>query len=379
MFPWIDIGPWEIGPFTIHAFGVLVGLAIITGVHMSQRDADKRGLNPVIMSEAQIWAIVVGFIMAHWVSVIFYFPERVRQDPLELLRIWKGISSFGGFIGGVTGLVVYLKLVKKVDPWPYIDSIGYGFAFAWILGRMGCTTAHDHPGRMTEFAFSVSYPYNLHGAPQFQDAAVNHALPWVQRYDLGLYELIFAVVLVTVLVITNRKAKRYAGYNVTVLALMYAPVRFFFDYLRIVDKTYDGLTPGQYLALGIFALGLWMAISRRKKWHEQQEAAAREEAEKTKKKGKGKKGGGNKDADKKSADKKDADKKDADKKDADKKSADKKSADKKSADKKSADKKSADKKDADEQDDGTDSTESEPEDNDEKPKNKSGKKKRKKR
>jgi phosphatidylglycerol:prolipoprotein diacylglycerol transferase len=242
---------------------------------MSQRDADKRGLSPAIVSEMQIWAIVVGFLVAHWVSVIFYFPERVLKDPLELLWVWKGISSFGGLLGGVLGLVIYLKWIKKLDVWPYIDAIAYGFAWAWVLGRMGCTTAHDHPGRVTDFWFSVSYPAYQSGAtpgqmlpyddvPRLVIPELERALPWVQRFDLGFYEMLFALVLVTVLWTTNRHAKRFPGYNVTVLALLYAPVRFGFDFLRISDKTYLGLTPGQYIAIGTLGLGLWMLFYRLK-------------------------------------------------------------------------------------------------------------------
>jgi len=272
MIPYFAPGPWNIGPFTIHAFGILVGLAIIFGVTMTQRDADKRGLNQAIISEAQIWALVVGFVLAHWVSVIFYFPERIREDPMELLYIWKGISSFGGFLGGIGGLLFYFKL-KKVDVWPHFDSFGWGFAWAWILGRMGCTVAHDHPGKVTDFFFAVQYPAYQGAIPGVsqpttdvaQTALFNKTLPLVGRYDLGLYELIFAIGLVTILFIFNRKANRFAGFNVTMLALIYAPVRFFFDYLRIVDnKIFLGMTPGQLFAIALFGLGIWMLVTRLK-------------------------------------------------------------------------------------------------------------------
>lgn len=272
MIPYFAPGPWNIGPFTIHAFGILVGLAIIFGVTMTQRDADRRGLNPAVISEAQIWALVVGFVLAHWVSVIFYFPERIREDPLELIYIWKGISSFGGFLGGIGGLLFYFKL-KKVDVWPHFDSFGWGFAWAWILGRMGCTVAHDHPGKITDFPFSVQYPAHLGAIPGVSQPVTDvpqaelfkQTLPLVQRFDLGFYELIFAILLVAVLFIFNRKSQRFAGFNVTMLALVYAPVRFFFDYLRIVDnKIFLGLTPGQLFAIGLFALGIWMLVTRLK-------------------------------------------------------------------------------------------------------------------
>lgn len=272
MIPYFSPGPWHIGPFTIHAFGIMVGLAIIFGVTMTQRDADKRGLSQAVISEAQIWALVVGFVMAHWVSVIFYFPERIKEDPLELLYIWKGISSFGGFLGGIGGLLFYFKL-KKVDVWPHFDAFGWGFAWAWILGRLGCTMAHDHPGKVTDFVFSVQYPAFAGAIPGInqptgdvaQSALFNRTLPLVQRFDLGFYEMIFAVTLVTILFIFNRKANRFAGFNVTMLALMYAPVRFFFDYLRIVDnKILWGMTPAQLFAIGLFGLGIWMLVTRLK-------------------------------------------------------------------------------------------------------------------
>ena len=39
--------------------------------------------------------------------------------------------------------------------------------------------------------------------------------------------------------------------------MLYAPVRFFLDFLREADKTYDGLTPGHYSSLVTLGLGIW--------------------------------------------------------------------------------------------------------------------------
>jgi phosphatidylglycerol:prolipoprotein diacylglycerol transferase len=70
------------------------------------------------------------------------------------------------------------------------------------------------------------------------------------------------MILASVLWLTNRHAKRFAGYNVAMLAMLYAPVRFGFDYLRVADAKYLGFTPGQFFSVAIFALGLWIYISR---------------------------------------------------------------------------------------------------------------------
>ena len=95
--------------------------------------------------------------MAHLVSVIFYFPERIKENPLVLLNVWSGLSSFGGFLGAFLAFLYYTKK-EKIPRLPYADSVALGLAVGWIFGRTGCFTAHDHPGRHTSFFLSVNYP-----------------------------------------------------------------------------------------------------------------------------------------------------------------------------------------------------------------------------
>ena len=84
--------------------------------------------------------------MAHLVSVIFYFPERIRENPLVLVYIWSGLSSFGGFLGAALAFL-YFTRKEKIPALPYADAVALGLVIGWIFGRTGCFTAHDHPGR----------------------------------------------------------------------------------------------------------------------------------------------------------------------------------------------------------------------------------------
>jgi len=38
----------------------------------------------------------------------------------------------------------------------YLDVIAYVFPFAWAIGRLACTVAHDHPGTLTAFPLGIS-------------------------------------------------------------------------------------------------------------------------------------------------------------------------------------------------------------------------------
>ncbi len=157
MIPYHQFGPWHLGPFTVYPFGILVGMAILIGTWVAQNRAEQLGLNPKAFSELIIWLFIGGFSMAHVVSVVFYFPERLKENPLELLMFWRGISSFGGFFGGVLAIWIYTKKYK-MPLWTTLDALAFGMTVAWIFGRMGCTVAFDHPGKPTHFFLAFKNP-----------------------------------------------------------------------------------------------------------------------------------------------------------------------------------------------------------------------------
>ncbi len=139
------------------------------------KEGARRGLDPQDVKFLNVRIVFGGFIMAHLVSVIFYFPERIRENPWVLLYIWSGLSSFGGFLGAALAFL-YFTRKEKIPALPYADSVALGLAVGWIFGRTGCFTAHDHPGLHTNFFLAVRYPDG-------------------PRHDLGLDELLFTIVI----------------------------------------------------------------------------------------------------------------------------------------------------------------------------------------
>jgi phosphatidylglycerol:prolipoprotein diacylglycerol transferase len=52
-----------------------------------------------------------------------------------------------------------------------------------------------------------------------------------------------------------------------VLAVTYSVSRFFLDFLRasdlsFVDRRYLGLTPAQFIVVGLFAVGVWLLVRK---------------------------------------------------------------------------------------------------------------------
>jgi phosphatidylglycerol---prolipoprotein diacylglyceryl transferase len=246
VLPYFPQPTFHLGPITIHAFGVLVALAMIVGMRFVRRRAAADGLDPVVADRMVTWVLIGGFIGAHLVDRFIYFPGQTLQDPISILRFWDGLSSFGGFIGAVAGTLLFFRKNPTLPRWRLMDAVAYGFPFGWIFGRLGCFVAFDHPGAPTSFFLGQK---NADG---------------VTIHNLGFEEALYTVFIAAVFWVLGRKA-RPAGFFVAMLAIVYAPVRFLFDFLRTRDVRYVGLTPGQWGALALLVVGVLLLRRAQKK------------------------------------------------------------------------------------------------------------------
>jgi phosphatidylglycerol:prolipoprotein diacylglycerol transferase len=239
----------KLGPLTLHLFGALVACAVLVGSWVIRRRAIKEGLDPEKIGRMVFWILVGGFIGAHLVDRFIYFPRETMADPITILKVWQGISSFGGFLGAAVAVMLFIRREKLgAEKWRYLDAIAYGFVFGWIFGRAGCFVAFDHPGGVSDFFLA-----QLHR--EIDDT-------YVGRHNLGLYEcLYFAIVLAPLFWAVGKKRKK-PGFYLGLICISYAPIRFMLDFSRIVDTHYFGLTPGQWGSIALVLLGIFFLFKR---------------------------------------------------------------------------------------------------------------------
>jgi len=242
MIPYFDGHLFDVAGVPVHMFGLLVALGVIVGDRIAVMQGVLRGIEAKDVKFLNARIVIVGFIVAHLVSVIFYFPERIKESPLILLNVWAGLSSFGGFLGALLAFLYYTR-TEEIPALPYADAVALGLAVGWIFGRTGCFTAHDHPGLRSTFFLAVRYPDG-------------------PRHDLGLEELLFTLVMTAILFRYAQKP-RVPGRVIGLFAVMYAPVRFGLDFLRArdvarPDERYAALTPAQWACLATFGVGVWL-------------------------------------------------------------------------------------------------------------------------
>jgi phosphatidylglycerol:prolipoprotein diacylglycerol transferase len=226
----------------------------------------------------RVWVLGLGFLISHILDELVCHPDAIVQNPLSLLEIPNGLSSVGGFIGALVGGIMWkyvtftragflFRPVLRPTPLeilPYADVILGIFPIGWAFGRAGCSIVHDHPG-----AFASKDAWLAVAWPTSDSDGVHHVFGplhavWGSgpRYDLGVLEMLFTIVLATACVATWHRRMAIGSY-VVVTSLAYAPVRFAMDFLRIEDEAHAdprflALTFAQWCSIALFVFGLAM-------------------------------------------------------------------------------------------------------------------------
>jgi phosphatidylglycerol:prolipoprotein diacylglycerol transferase len=231
LFPYVEEPVLTLGPVAISAYAVLVCIAIVVGMELVVRRAPRCGITRESASSLVGWTILWGFVGAHVFEVVAYHPHLLREDPLEILRIWTRWSSFGGILTGVVAALVVMRRrgLSAGARLRFLDLVAFAFPFAWIFGRAGCALRHDHLGIPSDHWLAVAFP----------DGA---------RFDLGLLELLYTLPIAALFAWLGR-SERPAGFFVGLFFALYGPMRFFLDTLRTEDARYLSWTPAQYLCV----------------------------------------------------------------------------------------------------------------------------------
>lgn len=238
MFPYVTVPPVFLGGVPIQPFALLVSLGILVAHFVVLARARRLGLVRAWAGEMSLAMVTVGFAGA------LLFKFAYRPDAVAL-RVFPGISSFGGIFGALAGAWLYLAAVRRVTVLPYLDVAAFAFPFGFVFGRLGCTVTHDHPGVRSDSGWlTVAYPGGA-------------------RYDLGLLEMLFLVALGAAFLVLDRRP-RTPGFFVAALLLAYGPFRVALDHLHVDPPRYAVLSVDQWAGCALTALGLYFWQRSRK-------------------------------------------------------------------------------------------------------------------
>lgn len=247
MIPYFQIPPLRIGPLSVQPFGVLAAAGVYLASVLLLRRAREEGLDPTPLNSFATWALVGGIVGGHLVHLFLYHPEELRSGgALQILKVWDGLSSTGGVLGGLLAGGAFFR-ARRLSFAAYGDVFALSVAPGWAVARLGCFSVHDHPGVLTTFPLAVAFPGGA-------------------RHDLGLYDALLLTAITAVLYALRRRGE-LRGLLLALLALLYGAGRFALDFLRArdipyADARYSGLTPAQWFCIALVAYGAARLVAR---------------------------------------------------------------------------------------------------------------------
>lgn len=221
--------------FDIYFYGLIIGIGVLMGVLMAVHMAKKEKMDPDIIWDFAIYAVIFSVIGARLYYVAFSWDEY-KDNLLSILNTRKGgMAIYGGVIGAFITLFVYSK-VKKLSPYQIGDCGVFGLVLGQIIGRWGNFFNREVFGQYTDSLFAMRLPVD---AVRAKDISESHlagmeamgAVNFIQVQPTFLYEGIGNLV-VLILMYLYHKKKKYHGQMCLFYLGGYGIVRFFVEGIR---------------------------------------------------------------------------------------------------------------------------------------------------
>ncbi len=146
---------FSIGRFTVHGYGLMIGLGFIAAVLVGCYLAKRRGLSDSDFTNIAMLVLVFGFAGGKLLHIIVEFRSFI-SDPMSVLGS-EGFAVYGGIISGILTIYLYCR-IKKLEFIKYIDLFAAAVPLNQALGRIGCLLAGCCYGKETDSAFSIVFP-----------------------------------------------------------------------------------------------------------------------------------------------------------------------------------------------------------------------------
>lgn len=217
----------HIGGKAIYWYGIIIALGVLLALWSCMKQRTKYGISEDDLLDGVLWGVPLSVIGARVYYVLFYLDRFRNEDGsfdwAESVRIWDGgLAIYGGVIVAIlTCLVLSRKKGFKLGA--LTDLIVMGLLIGQAVGRWGNFMNRE------AFGAETTLPWRM------QLTTVTGAL--VEVHPTFLYESLWNVVGLLLMVLVVAKARRFDGENTWFYFLWYGIGRFWIEGLR-TDSLY---------------------------------------------------------------------------------------------------------------------------------------------
>jgi phosphatidylglycerol:prolipoprotein diacylglycerol transferase len=243
---------FQFGHFEIRAYGVIVALSFLVGLWLSTKEARRKGIDPRLIQDFAVYALLGGIIGARIYFVLFSDPAYFLQSPWEILAVWRGgISIIGSLLGGAL-IALWYCWKNSLSFMKLGDTLAPGIALGQTIGQFACLLNGDSYGKPTDLPWAITYTHPRSLAP------LNIPLHPIEIYEMAAYFVVF------LLVRNTRKKYQAEGSAFLTYLSAYGVARFSVEFFRGQPAIFAwGLPAAQVFSvaaifsslIGVFLLG----------------------------------------------------------------------------------------------------------------------------
>jgi phosphatidylglycerol:prolipoprotein diacylglycerol transferase len=219
---------------------------------------EQTGLSSYHILGASIYSMIGGLIGAR----IFYLFENLYQtieNPMILMNVFGGTTSWGAYLVGTGGFFLYFKLYN-IPSLRYADVLGSSLGLGPFFGRLSCFLHGCCIGTMSDSPWAVCYPPESYA---YSIQLKKELITSNASLSLGIhpFQLYLSVSGLIVFIIASkfwRRRQDIPGLTLIFYWLLYCLLRFMLEYFRGEADRHTSfmLTVGQLVCLGIIILSV---------------------------------------------------------------------------------------------------------------------------
>ena len=261
---------FSVGSLEIACYGIVLAAAMVTGLLLVMKVADRTGQRGDDYFDLGMIAIVVSVVCARIYYVAFswnYYSSHLG----EIINIREGgLAIFGGVIAAVITFYVYVK-IKKQNFWLMADTACVGLVLGQIIGRWGNFFNREAFGGYTNGLFAMQLPLNAVRSSDVTQEMMEHlqtidGVQYIQVHPTFLYENLWNIgVLLLLLLFT--KHKKFDGEIFLLYLAGYGIGRFWIEGLRTDQLLLPGikLPVSQVLSAVVAIVSIAVILIQRKR------------------------------------------------------------------------------------------------------------------
>lgn len=246
----------NIGEFELRYYGILLALGLLISYFIVQHIFKREKIPMELLDKLTTYTIVGGLVGARLGHILFYDFQLYAQNPVEIIKVWKGgLASHGATIGILISIGIFSKFTK-ISFIRTLDIIAIPTALTASFIRLGNLMNSEIYGHPTDLPWGFVF-------------ARGHINSTIACHPTQIYEsVIYLLLFVFLFGLYNKEffKNRKTGLTVGIFLFVTFSSRFMIEFLKNIQSGFEQnmfLNMGQLLSLPFIIYGLYLIFRKK--------------------------------------------------------------------------------------------------------------------